>query len=96
MGILNEWLRSQLAFQGPLDLVATTEDYGSNNNDFISTIPMIPNPQAFLNAGQAKSAIDFNLDVVNFSQLRQCIKQPIDPASGAQYIPGQFGVVVNE
>lgn len=79
---------------GPRDFVATTEQFGNNNSDFVSSIPQTPDPNLFLKAGQKNSAIDLQGTIRSPRELAGTAVR--DSASGAVYIPGEFGVLVNE
>ncbi len=85
---------AQLQFSGPIDFIGTAEGFGSSNSDFVSTVPMVPDPSRFLKAGEDDSAIDLAHSVNSVSQFGGVVVT--DPASGAKYIAGEFGVLVNE
>ncbi len=68
-----------------------------NINEFLGCsfngVPVIPNPRYFLNANKANSNIDLGLQLTR----NTCVLSVThDTASGALYVPGAFGVRVNE
>jgi hypothetical protein len=97
IGTIDENLRKTLEFAGPLDFVGTKEDFGSGDSDFVSAIPMTPDPTNFLkDFSKDDTAIDLGFNFTNALNLSVVAKPVVDSASGAPYIPGEFGVLVNE
>jgi hypothetical protein len=77
-------------FNGPADFMASKEDFGGSNIDFISAIPVTPDPAKFLST----NAIKLDRIINSAHDLNGIMK--IDPGSGAKYFVGEFGVLVNE
>ncbi|MBS1987957.1 hypothetical protein JST56_03100 [Candidatus Dependentiae bacterium] len=59
----------------------------------VQAIPLRPNPSYFLQANQDKSAIDLNQKIRFNDRFAKFVR---DTTSGAVYVPGLFGVAVNE
>lgn len=59
----------------------------------VQAIPVRPNPAFFLQANQDKSAINLNQKIRFNDRFAKFVR---DTASGAVYVPGLFGVAVNE
>jgi hypothetical protein len=82
-------------FNGPADFMASKEDFGSSNIDFVSAIPITPDPVKFLpDENGTYKAISLGRTINSAHDLNGIMK--IDPGSGAKYIVGEFGVLVNE
>jgi hypothetical protein len=79
---------------GGIDLVGKASTYGHGNSDFATAVPQVPIPEAFLEAGKPDSAI--NLGHVFVDDIHYDGVEVRDSASGAIYIPGEFGVLVDE
>lgn len=88
-------LAGDISVSDVFDMQPQSAEYGNHGvaGDFLGGVAMTPNPSLFLNAGKKNSAIDLGVDLSNGFQLANVVK---DTASGALYIPGQFGVRVNE
>lgn len=56
-------------------------------------VPLVPNPAFFVQANQDNSAIDFKQKIRINDRFPKFVH---DTASGAVYVPGLFGVAVNE
>ncbi len=59
----------------------------------LQAVPVRPNPAFFLRANQDKSAINLNQKIKFNDRFAKFVR---DTASGAVYVPGLFGVAVNE
>ncbi|MBY0353938.1 hypothetical protein K2W90_06255 [Candidatus Babeliales bacterium] len=80
-------------FLGPLDLYARTKHFGGDN--FVNSIPVRPESSKFIKdpiTGEF-TEIDFDLSLSLPLQQARLVQ---DSASGAVYVPGEFGVRVNE
>ncbi|MBX9831236.1 hypothetical protein K2X40_04735 [Candidatus Babeliales bacterium] len=80
-------------FLGPLDLYARTKHFGGDN--FVNSIPVRPEASKFIKdpiTGEF-TEIDFDLSLSLPLQQARLVQ---NTASGAMYVPGEFGVRVNE
>jgi len=84
---------STLDLNGPLDIYAQERDISLSEVSFPSTVAELPDPNLFVNAGNDDSEINLGLEITTPPALAKFV---VDPASGATYVPGEFGVRVNE
>jgi hypothetical protein len=76
-------------FSGLLDFVNYTRHFGDLATYFVDNMPMVPSTDKFLQT----APIALNADLRYWPHLGTKV---LDTASGAVYVPGQFGVRVNE
>jgi hypothetical protein len=77
-------------FSGLLDFVNYTRYFGDLPTYFVDNMPVLPPTASFL---QTTNPINFGADLTHGLHLGTKV---MDTASGAVYVPGEFGVRVNE
>jgi hypothetical protein len=80
---------NEIEFSGPLDFSPSSKNLLGSKSGFAESIEVLPNPDKF------KSDQLINLEQTLSLPLYMS-KQVLNTASGATYIPGEFGVRVNE
>jgi hypothetical protein len=94
IGSIDSVLQGNVTYNMPYDLVGRKSSYGSSSTDFVTAISAIPTSVQISNALTAGSEI--SADRLFTVQPSLDGVQIRDTASGAVYVPGQFGVLVNE
>ncbi|MBL0338292.1 MAG: hypothetical protein IPP67_03710 [Rhodospirillaceae bacterium] len=84
---------SDAEFMGLLDYYARTKHFGGDN--FVNAVPVRPASSSFIKnpITHKFEEIDFDLSLSLPLQQARLVQ---DTASGAVYVPGEFGVRVNE
>lgn len=94
VGKLSEAVQQNLQFSGPLDFVGQSATYGSDDSSFVDAVPVEPESGVVAAAFAAKQQINLKVPITNSLPIDGV--QVRDSASGALYIAGEFGVLVNE
>jgi hypothetical protein len=108
IGSIDEVLQGNVIYNMPYDLVGRKSSYGSNASDFVSAISAVPTSTQISDALKAAAAVAapgganndagaINITGATFTATPSLDGVQVrDTASGAVYVPGQFGVLVNE
>lgn len=94
LGTIDEALRGDLTFDMPADLVGTNDMY-KPGGELLESVQLEPTAAQYAAAIAAKTPVDFgNVFYTNPLPISGVPVQ--DSASGAVYIPGEFGLLVRE